>query len=307
MLIKALKAEIYRISRMRCTYVLPIVLVVLVLMINFIYMGVDLYGLMGYSKEDIETLQEMGTSAEGYEDSFMTGFQAGLHSSESIEEGAPVKILGEGPFYNESVATIYSLDVGSLYELLLIAIFVGLYIGSIYSTGLDKNLNTFAGSRTLLFGARIFLISLYSLVLHIFTWFISILSAAIMGASVNLEFDKAFILYFLISWLLTISFGCIVASVTHFTRSKAAGITLGIILSAGFLSTIMSVASLMLQRKLGLEGTFNLGNYTVTMNLASLTLFSDGHYVLRAIICAVIYFLCAYITGVMVVSRRDIS
>ena len=307
MFIRAFKSELYRISRMKSTYVLPAVLVVLVLLINFIYMSVDLYGLMGFSKSDIENMQEMGTSAEGYEESFMSGFQAGLHSSESIEEGTTMTILGEGPFYNESVATIYSLDIGSLYELLLMAIFIGLYIGNIYSTGLDKNLNIFAGKRVLLYGARMLMISLYSLALHVFTWVISVLSAAIMGASVNLEFGKAFFLYFLISWLLTIAFGCIVASMTHFTRSKAAGITLGIILSAGLLSTIMSVASLMLQKKLGLESTFNLGNYTVTQNLASLTLFSDGHYVVRAITCALIYFLAAFISGMAVVRKRDIS
>ena len=308
MFAKAFKSEAYRISRMKSPYILIAVLMCVLFLINFLYMCVDLYGLMGLSKEDVEQIQEMGTSLEGYEESFMAGFQAGLDTSENInEEQAPIKILGEGPLYGESVAVIYSMDVSSLYEALLLAIFIGLYIGNIYSTGLDRNLNVFAGKRMMLFGTRMLMISIYSLVLHVFSWLTAWMSAALMGASVEFAFDKAFVLYFIVTWLLLTSFGCIVASMTHITRSKAAGITLGIILSAGILSTIMSIASLMLQRKLGLESEFNLGNYTVTQNLATVNLYSDGHFVVRALICAVVYFAAAYILSLMIVRKRDIA
>ena len=267
MFAKAFKSEAYRISRMKSPYILIAVLMCVLFLINFLYMCVDLYGLMGLSKEDVEQIQEMGTSVEGYEESFMAGFQAGLDTSENMNEAQePIRILGEGPLYGESVAVIYSMDVSSLYEALLLAIFIGLYIGNIYSTGL-----------------------------------------ALMGASVEFAFDKAFVLYFIVTWLLLTSFGGIVASMTHITRSKAAGITLGIILSAGILSTIMSIASLMLQRKLGLESEFNLGNYTVTQNLATVNLYSDGHFVVRALICAVVYFAAAYILSLMIVRKRDIA
>lgn len=308
MFAKAIQSEAYRISRMKSTYVLMAVLVAVLILINFMYMCVDLYGLMGLSKEDVEQIQEMGTSVEGYEESFMAGFQAGLDSTENMnEEDKPITILGEGPMYGESVAMVYSMDVSSLYEVLLLAIFVGLYIGNIYTTGLDKNLNIFAGNRTLLFAVRIILIAAYAFALHVVTWFTSLLSAALMGGGVTLAFDKAFIMYFLITWILVVSFGCIVASMTHVTRSKAAGITLGIILSAGILSTIMSIASLMLQKKLGLESDFNLGNYTVTQNLATINLYSDGHFVLRAIICAAVYFAVAYVFSLSIVKKRDIA
>lgn len=308
MFARAFKSELYRISKMKSTYILPAVLVAIVLVTNFLYMAVDLYGLMGLSREEVEAIQEMGTSAEGYEESFMSGFQAGLNSTQNASDGeTEIVILGEGPFYNEDVSAIYTLDVGSLHEVLLLAIFIGLYIGSIYSTGLDKNLNIFAGKRVLLYGVRMLLISLYALVLHIFTWFTAILSAAWMGAGVNLGMDKAFILYFLITWILTIAFGSIVASMTHLTRSKAAGITLGVLLSAGLLSTVMSIASLMIQKKFELDSGFNLGNYTITQNLAVMNLGSDGHFVVRAIICAIIYFVCTYVSGLLVIRKRDIA
>lgn len=293
---------------MKSTYILIAVLMGIFLLTNFLYMRVDLYGLMGLSKEDVEQIQEMGTSAEGYEESFIAGFQAGMDTSENLNDASePITVLGEGPMYEESVAMIYSMDVSSLSEALLLAIFIGLYIGNIYSTGLDRNLNVFAGKRMMLFGTRMLMISIYGLVLHIFTWITALLSAALMGKSVVLAIDKAFVIYFIITWFLLTSFGCIVASMTHVTRSKAAGITLGILLSVGILSTIMSIASLVLQKKLGLESDFNLGNYTVTQNLATINLYSDGHFVVRAIICGAVYFAAAYILSSMIVRKRDIA
>lgn len=308
MFAKAMRSELFRIGKMKCTYILPVVLAGLILLTNFIYTRIDLYGLMGYTAMDVETIQEMGTSAEGFEESFMTGFRAGLESSKRMEEDpSSLQILGEGPFYNQDVAVVFSLDTGSLYSLLLLAIFTGLYIGTVYSTGIDKNLNIFAGKRGLLMRCRLLLIALYTLFIHLFTWLMAIVSMALMGSSVRLMADRSFVLYFIVTWLLTVSFTSIVASVTHLTRSKAAGITLGIILSAGILSTIMSVASLILQKLLSLGDSFNLGNYTVTQNIASLTLFSDGHTVVRAIVCAILYFAFSYVLSSIAVKKRDIA
>lgn len=293
---------------MKSTYVLIAVLGAIVLIVNFLYLRVDMYGLMGFSKEDVEELQQMGTAAESYEDSFMTGFQAGLESSENIAEGdTTIHALGEGILYEESVATLYMMDVGSMYELLLISIFVGLFIGSVYSTGLDKNLNNFAGRRSLLFSVRMLLIAIYCLIIHIFTWIYCLITTAMMAKSVRLEFDKAFVLYFFVTWLLCVAFGCIVACMAHMTRSKAAGITLGIILSAGLLSTLVSVASLMIQKRFDLAADFNLGNYTVTHNVAALGLYSDGHFTVRAIVCALVYGGLSYLSSLIIVRKRDIA
>ena len=105
MFAKAFKSEAYRISRMKSPYILIAVLMCVLFLINFLYMCVDLYGLMGLSKEDVEQIQEMGTSVEGYEESFMAGFQAGLDTSDNMNEAQePIRILGEGPLYGESVA-----------------------------------------------------------------------------------------------------------------------------------------------------------------------------------------------------------
>ncbi|MBR1797647.1 MAG: hypothetical protein IJ757_06535 [Clostridiales bacterium] len=297
---------------MKSTFILPAVLIVSVLITNFIYLAINMEPL-GFTRERVDELQEMGTDVEGYQDSFMAGFQSGINSAnmmiEEEEEEIPedYQIFGEGLYYYEDVATIFSLDVGGLHELLMMAIFIGLYIGSVYKTGMDKNLSIFAGRRGLLFGVRMLMIALYSLVIHLINLLTAILSMAMMGESVRLGFDKAFYLYFLVTWILTIAFGCVVMSVTHITRSKAAGMTLGILLSVGILSTIVSVVSLILQKRYDLAMGFNLGNYTLTHNLSAMNLYSDGHFTVRALICAAVYFCLAYIGSLIVVRRRDIA
>ncbi len=313
MFINALKSELFRASKMKCVYVLAIVLVALMLLNNFIYVMVDLYGLLGMDAQTITELQEMGTSGEAYNDSFMAGFDAGLQSVELNADGEyemgiePVKILGEGVFYDADIAELNSLDIGSLDVLLLLAIFVGLYVGGVYKSELDKNIVKYTNKRGILFGARVCVIAIYTLVLQLIVWVMAIICMAMMTGHVDLGFDSSFVIYSVVAYLLTLAFGILVAAITHLTRSMAGGITTGIILSSGILSTLISIATLIIQKKFDLAGDFALGNYTLTMNLSALTLNSDGHMVLRAIICSLVYGVIAYVISLIKVRKRDFS
>lgn len=311
MFINALKSELYRASKMKSVYILMGVLVVLILVNNFIYLKVDLYGLLGMDADTINQVQEMGTSGEAYSDSFMAGFDAGLGVTSDVDENAEeeglesINILGEGVYYNEDIAQLYSLDVGSLYVLLLVAIFVGLYIGSIYKFELDKNLVRFVNRRFVLFASRMTVIAIYTLVLQTLLWLMCIISKAIMTDNVYLGIDRSFVIYSIVAYLLTLAFAILVASITHITKSMAGGITTGIILSSGILSTLISIATFIIQKKFELSGDFSLGNFTLTMNLAALTLNSSGHMVLRALVCALLYGAVAYILSMIKVGKRD--
>lgn len=311
MFINALKSELFRASKMKCVYVLAIVLVVLMLLNNFIYVMVDLYGLLGMDADTITELQEMGTSGEAYNDSFMAGFDAGLQSVQVDPDGEyemgfdSVKIIGEGVFYDADVAELNSLDIGSLDNLLLLAIFVGLYVGGVYKSELDKNIVKYTNKRGILFAARVCIIAIYTLILQLIVWIMAIACMALMTGHINLGFDSSFVIYSVVAYLLTLAFGILVAAITHVTRSMAGGITTGIILSSGILSTLISIATLIIQKKFDLASDFALGNYTLTMNLSALTLYSDGHMVLRAVICALVYGVVAYVISLIKVRKRD--
>ncbi|MCQ2515250.1 MAG: hypothetical protein MJ094_00115 [Saccharofermentans sp.] len=313
MFINALKSELFRASKMKSIYILAIVLIALMLLNNFIYLKVDLYGLLGMDADAITELQEMGTSGEAYNDSFMAGFDAGLQSGElaaqdAMENGIePIKILGKGVFYEADVAELTSLDIGSLDVLLLQAIFIGLYIGGVYKSELDKNIVKYSNKRGTLFAARTTVIALYTLILQLIVWVMAIWGMATMGQSLVLGFDSSFVIYSVVIYLLTVAFGILVAAITHLSKSMAGGITTGIILSSGILSTLISIATIIIQRKFNLDSDFALGNYTLTMNISALTLNSDGHMVLRALICALVYGVVAYVVSLIRVSKRDLG
>jgi len=313
MFINALKSELYRVSKMKCVYILAAVLVALLLLTNFIYLRINLYGLMGLDADAVNHVQEMGTSTEAYEESFMSGFDAGLQAGSRSTESAfengieSISILGEGIYYDADVAELNSLDIGSLDVLLLQAIFVGIYIGGVYKFELDKNIVKYMNRRSVIFAARMTVIAVYTLILQFIVWIMAIFSMAAMGSGVRLGMDSAFFIYAVVAYLITVAFGFFVAGITHLTKSMAGGITTGVILSSGLLSTLISIGTLILQRQFNLEDTFALGNYTLTMNLSALTLNSDGHMVLRAIICALVYGACAYVISLIKVKKSDIG
>ncbi|MBR2295523.1 MAG: hypothetical protein IJ869_07165 [Clostridiales bacterium] len=315
------KSECYRASKLKSAYIIPAILLVVVLLVSFVLVRIDMYGLMGMSREDVDRISQEGSSAEGISDSFRMGFDAGIHAGEGmyysegdeeleleeVEEKTPVSIIGEGIFYTEDVPELFYQNVGTLVTILLLAIFTGIFFGDVYSTGITKNLTIANNRRSLLYGARLLVLACYTFLFHIFTLISVIISAALMAESVKLNFDRSFILYFLISWLMTFAFCLIVAAITTVTKSKAAGITVGVILASGFLTLAISIANLILVRLLDLEEGFDISRFMITENLVVINLHADGSDVLRAIIVSIIYGAAAALIGNAINRRRDLN
>ena len=321
MFLNFLKAEGYRASKMKCIWILPLIMLCLVLVVSFVLMRIDMLGMMGMSREDMDAIAEQGASAEGLEDSFRAGFSAGVDmgndivtategDTEAVEEEKvpePVTIVGEGLLYREDVPEIFYQNIATLDTILLLAIFTGLFIGDVYSTGVMKNITIGNRKRGLLFTARMTVVAAYSLIFHILTYLFTVNAVALMGESVRLNLDGAFFKYFIFSWIITVAFCFVVTAVTTLTRSKAAGITVGVILASGLLTMAISVANMILVRKFDLDSSFSLANYTLTQNLAVLNLHSEGHVVVRALMCSIIYGILAFTAGAIINKKRDIS
>ena len=321
MLLNFLKAEGYRASKMKCIWILPIVMFFIVMITSFVLLKVDMLGMMGMSREDMDAISEQGASAEGLEDSFRAGFNAGVDmgsdmasattgiedEEEEEEERPPVKIVGEGLLYREDVPELFYQNVCSLSNILLLAIFTGLFVGDVYSTGVTKNITIGNRKRGHLFTARMIVIAAYTFIFHIITYIWTLINVALMAESVKLNMDGAFFKYFLFSWIIVMAFSFVVAAVTTLTRSKAAGITVGVILSSGLLTMAISIANMILVRKFGLDSNFSLADYTLTQNLAVLNLHSEGHVVVRALMCSLIYGGLAYTAGLVTDKKRDIN
>ncbi len=320
MFLSFLKSELFRVSKMVSTYVLPVIMCIMVLITSVILLKVDVASYLGMSRDDYDAIVEQGNSVGTISDSFEMGFQAGYDAGESFvsgeeEEGLVVaepyeelpSLWGKGLFYYEDVEALFNQNVAGLTNILLVAIFVGIYIGDCYKHKFDKNLVIACKNRGVITAVRMTVIALYSLFIQCVTWIASLICAALMAESVKVNVDKASVLYFIITFLIVYAFGLLIMFITNLTKSKAAGITVGVVLASGLLSIVMSLASMILINLLKIDSAFSFADYTLSQNLTVLTLDSDGKIVIRALLCAIIYAVLASVANYVVIKKRDIS
>ncbi len=231
------------------TYVLPVILLVIILINSVMLLKIDLFSVAGIDQATYEQISSEGNSVEAISDGFQMGFDAGYDASVSYYEGSEeeievdvpeINLWGEGLLYYDDVETIFQQSVATLGQILLLAIFVGIYIGDVYRYKFDKNL--------------------------VVAWLSTVLCAALMADSVKFNIDKASIIYFIVTYLLVFAFGLVIMVITNATRSKAAGITIGVILSSGILSLAVSLATLLAINYLNFPDDFNCANCFLSQN-----------------------------------------
>lgn len=333
MYIHLLKSEAHRAVRLKCVYVLLIVLVAF----SFVQMAIyTKFNLFGMTKEDAYELSDEGYSAEGMSEAFNMGFSSASGSVDANAEddtyvtstvvtitdddtGTSVTydevdtpslgdLWGEGLFYYEEFPVLLWLNISASFHFLAIAIFTGIFLGAVYKNGYDKNLIVSNRCRFTLFMARITVIAAYTLALIAATFIFTALWDALFTHEVTWNLDGAVFGYLTISFLLAFAFACVVAAVASFTRNTAAALTVGVLLSTGFLSVMLSIATLILKYMFpDLPDEFNLINLTLTQNAEVLALDSSGKEVIRALLCSLVYGAASILSSGMIIKRRDIS
>ncbi len=307
-----LKSELFKVSKMLSTYILPLILIVVILINGVLLLKIDMFTALGLDRDQYDQLVEDGNSIEGISESFQMGFEAGLDAGEAMyDEENPEEITipslwGEGIYYHEDVDSLFQQNVATLTAILFISIFVGIYIGDNYSYKSDKNIVMACNKRTLITVVRMIVIALYTLVIHVITWLGALLNAALMAESVKLHPDKSTVIYFIVSYVLTLAFGYIVMFITHALRSKAAGITIGVILSSGMLTMVVTLATMIVKNYLPVPDDFSFANYFLSQNLAVIGFQSTGAEVIRALICSIVYSAIATVGSIFVINKRDI-
>ena len=310
MLWNFIKSETYRATRFKAFYILPAILLCSTFIVGLFFMRMDFLSIMGYSEQDFEEINELGASYEGLERSFNMGLDAGMNMSRDVAEGETeepedFKLFDKGLFYYEDVPEIFRQNMGELDQMIFIAIFAGLFIGDIFSSGCDKNLLIATNHRGKLLLARFIVFDIYVFILHVLRLFFVALSIQCLGESVKWNIDRSFILYFLVTYLICVAFGNLMCAFGFATRSKAATIAVGVILSSGMLTIAITLVNQLINRGLGVD--FNLADYLLTQNLAVIDLVSDGKDVLRAIIVSLVYFIASCLGSLFIVRKRDVS
>ena len=325
-----LKSEAYRASKLKCVYILLICLFFLTMFQIMIFTKLDVFGM---TQEDVYVMSEEGYSAEGMSEAFNMGFNSGSSITEADgddsylsstvvtvtdeetgesttvepEYGSLSDLWGEGLFYHEDMPTLYNLVTSASFHIFSVALFTGIFLGAVYKNGYDKNLIVSNRCRFTLFLARLTVIGIYNVILLAATFLFTAMLDGLFTGEVIWNLDAAVLGYTVVSFVISFAFSTIVAAVACLTRNTAATLTVGVLLSMGFLSIALSLGTILLKHIFPLPDDFQLINYTLTQNAETLALDSAGKDVLRALICSLIYSSLSLFSSYWLIKRRDIS
>ena len=304
MLLNFLKMELYRLIKMKSTYVMAIIMTVVTLMYTIF--------LLSFSFDSLMVLLGGSDSSATYEYNVEDGevnydvFTGPDITEEDKEEAKANSVFGIGQAYYNDVAETYALNIQGLTGLLLIAILAGLFFGNDYSSHVNKNYTIINGCRWVGFTAKLLALMIYIMAFHILTWIICFISHLFFADSADPGFDKASFVYFMLTYMVTVTIVTMIGFVTTLFKSKAAGVTFGVLVSIGTLSMPIRIADFIIRMKYGWQD-FSLNWFIPSRILANLSLNSGGKVVIIALVCAIIYFISAFAGSLMLIRRRDIA
>ena len=301
------KADLFRAKKMKSPYILVAVLLALVLFSSLALLKFNL-GAMGIDMEQFEEMTSNAANFDGLQDSFDINIDvnAGVEG-ENVEVPSLSKLLDKGMYYYDDIPTIFNAQIRESNAPLILAIFIALFVGDAYSLGLNKNIISGTKRRSQVVLSRFLVVALATFVVHVLLYLFTLLSAALMAESVKLAFSVDFFVYFLLSWMLSCTFGFLVAGIATITRSKVASVVTGVLLSMGFLTLILSIVDHLLVKNCGLPESMKISNYTIVQNTTMLSVGASSGDIIRVICVCVIYSALAVGISCLVSKKRDIA
>lgn len=300
-----LKADLFRARKMKSPYILISVLLVLVLFSSMALLKFNL-GAMGIDMEQFDNLTSNGANFDGLQESFGIDIEIG-DSAEDITLPSFSELFDKGLLYHEDIPTIFNAEIRESNAPLILAIFIALFVGDAYSLGLNKNIISGTKRRSQVVLSRFLVVALATFIVHVILYLFTILSAALMAESVKLAFSVDFFIYFILSWLLSCTFGFLIAGIATITRSKVASVVTGVLLSMGFLTLILSIIDHLLVKNCGLPEYMKISNYTIVQNTTMLSVGAPSGDIIRVICVCVIYSALAVGISCLVSRKRDIA
>ena len=327
-MIKYLKSDLFVVSKMKATYLLPIIAFLMMLLVGLIYIRFNFsaLGMAAYSTEMEQSLHPDNDvpASERMSNSFVMGFDAGFESGEAvmgvdIEEDGQVEeteinyelpttksILGGGMLYETSVCDFYSVCVMSLTNAMIMGIFAALFMGNWLRAGLSKNILKGNSNRFLPFFSKILTLLICCIVFNVITYVQAAIVFALMGKSLVFGFSAEFVRFSIINTLLLFTFTCIVAMVTTLFKSTALGMVFGIVSGTGLISTGMMLIELLINHVILDNGKVSLTPYLISGQIQSYTVDATPKDTRIAIIAIAVFLVITLVSSSLVYKKRDI-
>ncbi|SCW55683.1 hypothetical protein SAMN02910456_01834 [Ruminococcaceae bacterium YRB3002] len=309
MLLNFFKMELFRLLKMKSLIATAVIMAFCVFAYSFIILGLNVGGIFGnlvmntvdqddiyvnYDMDDTEDYDVFGGTEDDGSDTYQT------------QQQQDFSIVGEGIGYDNDVATTFQMNTAGLIGLLLISIVAGLFFGNDYSTHINKNYPIVNGRKWVGFTSKILAMMIFIMAFHIFVWICCFISHLFWARSANPGIYPASVVYFFVTYMVTLTIVTMIGFVTTLFKSKAAGVTFGVMVSIGTFSLPVRIADFIIQWKTG-EQDFTLQHYIPSRILANLNLTTDSKIVIIGAICAIIYFISAYMGSILITNKRDLD
>lgn len=281
-----IKMELHRMFKMKCFYVIWIVLAVSILVTtNF---AVSEW--KGFTLEERQEVHEMATEGMNEE-------------SEEYNLGMNVTTPTE-PTKEISVYDMVFANVKGKFILLIMVIFTILYSTADISSGYIKNIAGQIRDRKALVYAKSICLFIYTILTMLFYIAVQIISNKIWVGEIYWGDKKSFFIYVAIECALHFAFLTIVMLIATLLRNNVFSMALGVCMCMNIFLIVYGVVD-KVAYKIGFE-KFHLTNYTVTGKISLLGMDISQKAGGTAIIIAVIFAIAAVMLTGIIFDKRDI-
>ena len=277
-----IKMDLYKMFKSRSFYILNIALIVIILTVGIV-MKVQV-------SMDYEKAQESNVSWSG---------------EDSLKSDDP--LLTEEGYYQMQEESINGLDVKEFMTiqysgitLILLALFIAILVCSELETGFIKNIIPLKNSRTSLIISKSIVSLIFILIQTAIGFAASALSTIILSGQINILHPKGLAVYLGLQIILSMAFASLVILISYLTKSKAAVMSIGILLSLNIQGLVLGVLD-----KLMNLSKINISQLSI-INNARMGMFDKTDYK-RVIIISIVYFILYNIISTIRVRRMEID
>ena len=319
---KYLKSDLYVASKMKATYILPIIALLLIFMNCFLYLRVNFTAFLGeaYTQDVMSSIENTSEEpmSEQMSQSFSMGFNHGyVASSEALEEGedeeepeykAPTlgDIFSGGMLYEEPVSALAVLNLRSSTGILLVSIFGVFLFANWLRGGLSKNILKGNSNRFVPYFSKVITLFIYTVAFNVFQVLVTALFVAMMGKNFELGLNAEFWGFFGLNTLMTFAFACLVVMITTLSKSTALGMDFAIICGTGALQMVIILLELLINHVILDNGKVSIAEHLLSGIVQNYTPDSPKKMIITALVMSAVYLVVSLGVGSFVYRKRDI-
>ncbi|MBO4408287.1 MAG: ABC transporter permease [Clostridiales bacterium] len=303
------KMEFYRLFKMKSTYICLIAFLVVSILYNGLFMSVR-FSKFGINVDNYQ--QAVSADISGYVEEDFSVNSVVENKTDLQADDQPLIGRGLGDYGKARVEDLFCFTMSKLNSLLCLGIVAAFLYGEDYSRKAIKNYNRINLSRHIRLLSKTAVLAVYAAAYHIVTYLASFISFIMFGTKsmsdgMKITNTGGFLLYILMTYLLTLAFISLVMTATVITRNQIAGLVIAIFMSMGTLSILFQAVDIILLHLTGSRFPFNFGMLSVTYDLST-----ADHYMLLSsnkvaaiILIAVIYLISCIFASILSIKRKD--